>query len=93
MGVDMNVGTEWPFGGPQIMPDIAAGRLLVKTYAVEGGQRLTIKITSIDNSSSVAKYTDSIHALTAYGSNREIISIVDKVSPDGQLNWTAPAGQ
>src|SRR3954471_15868885 len=44
MGVDMNVGTGWPFGGPQITPDLAASRLLIRTYTVDGGQQATMKI-------------------------------------------------
>ena len=30
MGVDMNLGTGWPFGGPQISPEHAASRLIVQ---------------------------------------------------------------
>src|SRR5665648_159725 len=30
MGVDMNAGTGWPFGGPQINADNAAGKLVIQ---------------------------------------------------------------
>src|SRR4051794_24139801 len=44
MGVDMNTGTGWPFGGPQITPGLAACRLIIRTYNVDGGQQAIMKI-------------------------------------------------
>ena len=33
MGVDMNLGTGWPFGGPQITPELAAKKLIITDIA------------------------------------------------------------
>src|SRR4051812_12656900 len=68
MGVDMNVGTGWPFGGPQITPELAAGRLLIRTYTVEGGQQAVMKIVPPENDSTVQQYGATLKAVTAYGS-------------------------
>ena len=40
MGVDMNLGTGWPFGGPQITPALAASRLIIQKYQLKDGQKL-----------------------------------------------------
>ena len=32
MGVDMNTGTGWPFGGPQVTYEDAASKLIIQTY-------------------------------------------------------------
>lgn len=35
LGVDMVMGTGWPFGGPQVEPQFAASRLWVKKYRID----------------------------------------------------------
>jgi glycosyl hydrolase family 106( putative alpha-L-rhamnosidase) len=40
LGVDMATGTGWPFGGPWVGPGEAARALSVRTWVVEGNQRL-----------------------------------------------------
>jgi hypothetical protein len=44
MGVDMNTGTGWPFGGPQIKPENAATKLIVQQYQLAGGAQLKEQI-------------------------------------------------
>jgi hypothetical protein len=38
LGVDMDTGTGWPFGGPQVSGDKAAKRVVLRKAAVSGGQ-------------------------------------------------------
>jgi hypothetical protein len=40
MGVDMNTGTGWPFGGPHITLEHAATRIIVQKYYLKAGQKL-----------------------------------------------------
>ncbi|HET8655561.1 MAG TPA: glycosyl hydrolase, partial [Longimicrobiaceae bacterium] len=40
MGVDMNNGTGWPFGGPQVGPADEAKYVAYRTYTLDGGERL-----------------------------------------------------
>ena len=90
MGVDMNTGTGWPFGGPQVKPEDAASKLLIQTYKLSAGKTLSEKINLTDQ-----KQIDAgakLQALTAYNDKGEVISIFDKVDNSGQLNWTAPSG-
>lgn len=40
MGIDMNTGTGWPFGGPEVSIGDAASRLFVSEYRLKEGERL-----------------------------------------------------
>ena len=44
MGVDMNTGTGWPFGGPQVTNQDAASKLIIQVYSLEAGKKLSEKI-------------------------------------------------
>jgi hypothetical protein len=90
LGVDMNNGTGWPFGGPQITPEYAAGKLVVQKYKLIAGQNPDIKLIIQD--SLQKKLGARLKALTAYGSNGEIINILDKVDENGNLNWNPKTG-
>ena len=91
MGVDMNNGTGWPFGGPQVTAKDAAGKIIIQEYSVEGGNGVIEKIILKD-----LKQVDAgarLQALTAYGSSGQMMSLFDKVDNIGNLNWTAPPGK
>lgn len=91
MGVDMNTGTGWPFGGPQIKNEAAASKLIVQTYNVDGGKALADKIVLKDQQQVNAGA--QLQAVTAYGDKGEVLLLLDKVDNSGQLNWTAPSGK
>src|ERR1051325_6359700 len=38
LGLDLTTGTGWPFGGPNVTPDIASGKVVQKRYDVTGGE-------------------------------------------------------
>src|ERR1700712_4925990 len=49
MGVDMNTGTGWPFGGTQITKELAAVKLTVtQPFKAFAGQRLSVNLTPGD---------------------------------------------
>jgi len=91
MGVDMNTGTGWPFGGPQIKAENAAGKLIIQTYKLAAGETLSNKITV--NDPKQAKNGATLQAVTAYSDKGEALNITDKVSPDGTLNWKPNEGR
>ncbi|MBX6381263.1 MAG: glycosyl hydrolase family 2 [Thermoflavifilum aggregans] len=89
MEVDMNNGTGWPFGGPQIPLDFAASKVIFQSYVLHGGERLSQKIIPEDvRQQRVAK----LQALMAFSDDGEKIDITDKVDSSGILHWQAPAG-
>ena len=91
LGVDINNGTGWPFGGPQISPEYSAGKLVVQIYKLSAGQNLDEKVIVQD--SLQEKLGAPLKALTAYGSNGEILNILDKADKNGNLNWKPKTGK
>lgn len=89
MNIDMNNGTGWPFGGPEVSIEDAATRALFQTYTLQGGQALNEPIVVKDRKQ---KDVAKLGCLMAYGPNKKIVNLTKKVSTDGKLNWTAPAG-
>ena len=90
LGVDMNLGTGWPYGGPQITPEYAAGKLVIQKYALNAGQRLDEKISVKDLKQQ--RYPAPLVALTAYGPKGERLDLRTKLGADGTLNWQAKNG-
>lgn len=89
MNVDMNNGTGWPFGGPEVSIEDAATRALFQEYTVKGGERLDGVIVVEDRKQ---KEVAKLGCLMAYGPDGKTINLTKKVAADGKLNWTAPAG-
>ncbi len=90
MGVDMNTGTGWPFGGPQITPELAAGKLFIQTYPVPGGQSLSGNI--VIETKGQAAAGARLQAVLARSEQGESMLLTNKVDAQGKLDWTAPAG-
>ncbi len=90
MAVDMNVGTGWPFGGPQITPELAAGKLIVQEYSLKSGQKLNKKIEVKDPRQQ--KVGVELMALMAINQDGEKINLTEKVSPEKQLDWIPDKG-
>ena len=90
LGVDMNCGTGWPFGGPQISPENAAGKLVIQIYKLQAEQNPDKRIIVQD--SLQKKLGAQLKALTGYSGNGEILNILDKVDENGNLNWSPKTG-
>lgn len=89
MGVDMNMGTGWPFGGPEVTIADAATKAIFQHYGLKGGERLQKAVLIEDKKQQ--EFT-VLGKLMAYSGKGEKIDITDKLSADGKLDWTAPAG-
>ena len=90
MGVDMNTGTGWPFGGPEITIEDAATKAIFQKYNLKSGQRLKEPISVNDEKQ---KGIARLNQLIAYSSKGKKTDLTDKVSADGTLDWTAPQGE
>ncbi|MBC7616686.1 MAG: glycoside hydrolase [Pedobacter sp.] len=88
LGVDMNTGTGWPFGGPQIKPENAATKLITQKYSLKEGEKLNEVIKAKEVKQEFAK----LQALTAYGSNGEILNLLSQIDEKGNLNWSPAKG-
>lgn len=87
MQIDMNTGTGWPFGGPEVGIEDAAGKLLITEYELKGGELLKEKIEVTD--SRQQPYA-KLNRLMAYSDKGRCIDVTDKVTKDGRLQWKAP---
>ena len=90
MGVDMNTGTGWPFGGSNVSIEDAATKAIFQIYELKGGESLEKPVLVRDERQ---KEVAKLVKLMAYLSNGEKTDITDKVSSEGKLNWETPKGQ
>lgn len=88
MGVDMNTGTGWPFGGPQVKPEFAATKLIIQDYKLSAGEHLTEPIKVKEAKQDFAQ----IQALTAYGPNGETENLLPSLQTNGELSWSPKSG-
>ena len=85
--VDMNTGTGWPFGGPQITPEYAATSHFFVKYDMEGGKGLEQVLKAEDTRNCKNPRLDR---LMAYRDGK-VLDLTSKVT-DGKLDWKAPEG-
>lgn len=85
MGVDINLGTGWPFGGPHIQERDAATRLFLDEIQVKKGEKLSLPLKVSDAKQTYA----SLQALRAYKQSGEEINL-DAYIRSGDQSWTAP---
>ncbi len=90
MGIDMNTGTGWPFGGPQISLPLAAAKLVVQKYSLKSGEKFLERIIPSDPKQQEAGV--QLQAVTAYGPDKRIKDLTMLVKSDGTLNWPAQKG-
>lgn len=80
MGVDLTLGTGWPYGGPQITTQFAATKLITQKYTVKKGQTSKIDIV-VDNPKDIE--TATLNCVLAYGKNgsyKDLTKTVEKNS-------------
>jgi len=90
MGVDMNTGTGWPFGGPQITKELAAAKLIIQSYQTKGGQSFSARLVVKD--STQLRLGAPLQAVTAISDKGVRLSLLNKVDKNQQLNWMPPSG-
>lgn len=83
---EMNNGTGWPFGGPEVTEAESAQKLIIRTWDVAPGKKIEGKIEPEDPRQQKVATIEKIMA--ADGNTR--LDITEKLSKDGTLNWKAP---
>jgi len=78
MGVDMTTGTGWCFGGPQVTDEDANASVVVKTYDLAAGEKLKQKFSR-----------EATQALVAFSPDGKFIELTDKISADGEVDFSA----
>lgn len=95
MQIDMNTGTGWPFGGPEVTVEDAAAKLLIEEYRLKGGGRLKEKIEVSDVKQRPYARLSRLMAYESSGGRKNdarCIDLTDKVK-EGYLRWKAPKGE
>ncbi|MCH5241013.1 MAG: glycosyl hydrolase family 2 [Muribaculaceae bacterium] len=87
--VDMNNGTGWPFGGPDVGTKHAARKLVVEKWNVKPGEKFCGKILPSDPKQREVATLQSIMATN--GGTR--IDLTSKLKKDTTLSWKAPKGE
>ncbi|WP_286862098.1 MULTISPECIES: glycosyl hydrolase [Sphingobacterium] len=85
MGVDINLGTGWPFGGPQIKEKDAATKLILDEFELKKGEKITFPLKSKDPKQ---RYF-FLQALRAFKSDNSEINL-DDYSSHSDGTWEAP---
>ena len=82
MDVDMSTTTGWPFGGSHVDSSRAASKFDFEKITVSGNQK-------------IVKHLDKrfLEAVIAFSNDNRSISLTDKISDEGLLNWMVPSGQ
>lgn len=100
MKIDMNTGTGWPFGGPEVGIDDAACKLLIEEYTLKGGERLKTNIEVKDEKQRPHARLCRLMAFrlpvaTASAKEQKAPQCYDLTQKlqDGKLNWKAPKGE
>jgi len=82
LGVDMTTGTGWCFGGgPYVGEQEGNASVVVKTFDVVAGAKLTEKVDP-----------KKTQALVAYPKTGAPIELTSRIAADGAVNWVAPTG-
>jgi hypothetical protein len=81
MGVDLPPGSGWRIGGPSVAPEDGNADFRLQSESVAGGSSYE-KLLS----------TPRPHAIVAYSTTGEIVELIERIGPDGNLTWRAPAG-
>jgi hypothetical protein len=81
LGLDLTTGTGWPFGGPNVTPEIASGKVVLKRYDVAGGEQFKTDLPQ-----------GQLQTLMAYSDKNEQLNLTEKVA-NRRLGWTAPVGK
>ncbi len=87
--IDMNTGTGWPFGGPEVSINDAATKAIFQTYTIDGNQEIKLDI-SITNPKQ--KPYSVLSRIMAYNEKGKCINLTTKVKKN-ELIWKAPAGK
>lgn len=89
VNVDMNTGTGWPFGGPEVTVENAATKAIFQEYEIKGGENVELTIEVNDAKQKEISY---LSRLMAFSNNGERVDITSMVTDDGVLNWQSPEG-
>ena len=82
--IDMNTGTGWPFGGPEVSIEDAATKAIFQTYEIEGGKEIVQDINVTDPKQQLYSVLSRVMAYNENGQCLNLTSHVKKTSCNGK---------
>lgn len=92
IGIDMNTGTGWPFGGPDITLEHAANRAIFEQYSITGEKDIVQDISISNPKEKKQREIATLNRLMAYSTDGTCLNLTAKVK-NGKLKWSAPKGE
>lgn len=92
IGIDMNTGTGWPFGGPDITLEHAATRAIFEQYSITGEKDIVQDISISNPKEKKQREIATLNRLMAYSTDGTCLNLTAKVK-NGKLKWSAPKGE
>ncbi len=86
LGVDMNNGTGWPFGGPQVTYDTSAQKFIIESWRLEAGKAFRAPIKPSDPKQHAIANLITVRAI----SDKRQIDLTEMIGSDQRLVWEAP---
>lgn len=86
--IDMNNGTGWPFGGPEVGTEYGARKLIVEKWDGLAGDNFCKKIIPTD---SVQQELATLQAVIATNGEKRI-DLTSRINSDNLLSWNVPKG-
>ena len=74
--IDMNTGTGWPFGGPEVTLEDAATKAIFQEYKIEGGEENILNLEVKDPKQAKVAKLNKVMAYNAQGQKLDITSKV-----------------
>ncbi len=89
LSIDMNTGTGWPFGGPEVTIKDAASKLLIRKYYLKGGTFFSEQLIPEESEQlAVAK----LSRLMAFSHQSKCLDLTNLIV-NGRLDWEVPTGE
>ncbi len=85
MGMDMILGTGWPYGGPQVEPEYAAGKLYIQSFELKKGERIIQKIQVGENEQPDLARVQFLYAFYEDGQKTDLTGKLE----GNQIDWKA----
>lgn len=83
--IDMNNGTGWPFGGPNVGTEYGARKLVTETWTVAPGKKFEVKVEHSDSKQQPVAKLQSVIAVS--GDTR--LRLDSNIDKNGILRWKA----
>ncbi len=84
LGIDMTLGTGWPYGGPWVDPPHAARHVFLEVLVPTREAELSIRCATQPDA--------PCEALVAVSASGKRLDLLSKVDAGGRLRWQPPAG-